>query len=86
MPVFDTEYGYQRIKKIFNPVVDFSGRKCKIGHRADVEYYFRLYSLILAPFWGLANHDAVNTRLIFCCRLLKIMLLHTISVMKCFSL
>jgi hypothetical protein len=47
---FISKYGYQRINKIFNPVVDFSGRKCKIGHSADVEYHFRLYNLILVPF------------------------------------
>ena len=45
-----SEYGYQRINKIFNPVMDFPGRKCKIGRRADVEYYFRLDILILASF------------------------------------
>jgi hypothetical protein len=83
---FISEYGYQRINKIFNPVVDFSGRKCKIGHSADVEYHFRVYNLILAPFCGLADHDTVNARLILCCRLLKIILLHALSVMKCFCL
>lgn len=83
---FLSKYGYQRINKIFNRVVNFSGRKRKIGHSANVEYPFRLYNLILAPFCGLADHDVVNTRLILCCRFIKIILLHALCVMRCFCL
>ena len=38
---FLNKFGGLRVNMIFNSVMDFSRRKCKIGHSSDVEYDFR---------------------------------------------